>query len=160
MAADTNNLTADSKERFPFPREVRFNRSAHSAVPTLMDGCEDDFRFEKFGKTHLCFCRYVLSINQSYCAMDGTETLLEIPALLWGGNRSRWLSESNILYDCKRLHAAKKECVGSQRIFWVLEEEFWCLTRTYFSTLCGVDRLCMLHTDIMCSQHRRQFWGL
>ena len=36
MAADTNILTADSKERFPFPREVRFKRSAHSAVPTLL----------------------------------------------------------------------------------------------------------------------------
>ena len=26
MAADINILTANSKERFPFPREVRFNR--------------------------------------------------------------------------------------------------------------------------------------
>ena len=28
MAADTNILTADLKERFPFPREVRFQGGA------------------------------------------------------------------------------------------------------------------------------------
>ena len=37
MVADINTLTADSKERFPFPREVRFNRSAHSAVQKMYD---------------------------------------------------------------------------------------------------------------------------
>ena len=68
--------------------------------------------------------------------------------------------ESNTWNDCKRLHAAKKECVGSQRIFWLLEEEFRCLTRADLSTLCGVDRLSMLRTDTVCSQHRCQFWGL
>ena len=55
MGAGINILTADSKERFPFPREVRFNRSVHSAVPTLMNGWEDDFRIGKVGKTHLFF---------------------------------------------------------------------------------------------------------
>ena len=30
MAADTNILTADSKERFPFPREVRFSKGGAS----------------------------------------------------------------------------------------------------------------------------------
>ena len=44
MAADTNILTADSKERFPFPREVRFNRYAHSAVPSLVDWSFQDSR--------------------------------------------------------------------------------------------------------------------
>ena len=46
MAADTNILTADLKERFPFPREVRFNRSAHSAVPTWIIECLVDWRIE------------------------------------------------------------------------------------------------------------------
>ena len=32
-----------------------FNRSAHSAVPTLMNGWEDDFRIGKVSKTHLFF---------------------------------------------------------------------------------------------------------
>ena len=80
--------------------------------------------------------------------LDGTETLLEIPAFFVGWQRISFIIESKTLYDCKRLHAAKKECVGSQRIFWVLEEIFWCLRTTYSSTLCGVDRLCMLHTDL------------
>ena len=44
MAADTNILTADLKERFPFPREVRFNRYAHSAVPSLVDRGFQDIR--------------------------------------------------------------------------------------------------------------------
>ena len=47
MAADINIFTADSKLRFPFPREVRFKRSAHSAVPTLvawMLGVLEDLR--------------------------------------------------------------------------------------------------------------------
>ena len=65
--------------------------------------------------------------------------------------------ESKTLYDCKRLHAAKKECVGSQRAFLTLEEEFRCLRRKDFSTLCGVDGLCMVHEDIVCSYHGRQF---
>ena len=45
MTADINIFTADSKLRFPFPREVRFKRSAHSAVPTsvvwMFGGLED-----------------------------------------------------------------------------------------------------------------------
>ena len=45
MTAAINIFTADSKLRFPFPREVRFKRSAHSAVPTLvawmLGGLED-----------------------------------------------------------------------------------------------------------------------
>ena len=79
---------------------------------------------------------------------------------LVGWQQISLIIESKTLYDCKRLHAAQKECVGSQCIFWVLEEEFWCLTRTDFRTLYGVDRLCMLHTDIMYFQHRRQLLGL
>ena len=33
MAADTNILTADLKERFPFPRDVRFNRQGPLGGP-------------------------------------------------------------------------------------------------------------------------------
>ena len=44
MAADINILTPDSKLRFPFPREVRFNRYAHSAVPSLVDWSFQDSR--------------------------------------------------------------------------------------------------------------------
>ena len=67
MTAAINIFTADFKLRFPFPREVRsntpaplsgygeFNRSAHPAVPILMNGWEDDFRIGKFGKTPTFF---------------------------------------------------------------------------------------------------------
>ena len=64
-------------------------KQMHSAVPTLMNGWEDYFRDGKLGKTNLFFCRCVLFISQNYRALDGTETMLEIPALLLGGNRSR-----------------------------------------------------------------------
>ena len=44
MTAAINIFTADSKLRFPFPREVRFNRYAHSAVPSLVDWSFQDSR--------------------------------------------------------------------------------------------------------------------
>ena len=44
MAAGINIFTADSKLRFPFPREVRFNRYAHSALPSLVDWSFQDSR--------------------------------------------------------------------------------------------------------------------
>ena len=45
MTADINIFTADSKLRFPFPREVRFNRYAQTAVPILVDWSFQDARF-------------------------------------------------------------------------------------------------------------------
>ena len=48
----------------------------------------------------------------------------------WDTNTFVWwqqislIIESKTLYGFKRLHDGKKECVGSRRIFWVLEEEF------------------------------------
>ena len=48
-----------------------------------MNGWEGYFRDGKFGKTNLFFGRCVLFISQNYRALDGTETVLEIPALCW-----------------------------------------------------------------------------
>ena len=124
-----------------------------------MNGWEDYFRDGKFGKTNLFFVgMFCSSARITVLWMERKQCLRYQHFVGW--QQISLIIESKTLYDCKRLHAAQKECVGSQCIFWVLEEEFWCLTRTDFRTLCGVDRLCMLHTDIMSSQHRRQFWGL
>ena len=65
------------------------------------------------------FGRYGLPISKNYCALDGTETLLEIPTLLLGGNRSSWLSKA-------RLCTASRDCTMERRSVWAVSAFLEC----------------------------------
>ena len=151
MTADINIFTADSKLRFPFPREVRFNRSAHSAVPTSMNGWEDDFRIGKFGSKHLFVVWYVLSISKNYCVPDGTETLLEIWELLLGGNRSRWLSKVKLCTTVRDCTLQRKSVCGQSAHNLIIGGRISMSHKNSISMLCwqimyATHRQCVLST--------------
>ena len=88
-----------------------------------MNGWEDDFRIGKVSKAHLFFVGMICpSARMTARWMERKQCLRYQHFVGW--QQISLIIESKTLYDFKRLHDGKKECVGSQRIFWVLEEEF------------------------------------
>ena len=153
MAADTSILTAYSKERFPLPREVRFNRFAHSAVPTLMNGREDDFRIRKSGR-HIYFLTVCFVCQQELLRSGWSGNTAWDTSTFVGWQQISLIIESKTLYDCKRLHAAKKECVGSQRILEYWRRNFDA-SREQISVLYVVWQIMYAtHSDFMSHRYR------
>ena len=129
-----------------------------------MNGWEDYFRDGKFGKTNLFFVgMFCSSARITVLWMERKQCLRYQHFVGW--QQISLIIKSKTLYDCKRLHAAQKECVGSQCIFWVLEEELFDVSQEQISVLCVVltdyvcytQTLCLLNIDDNFEDCRRRF---
>ena len=73
---------------------------------------------------HLCFLSLWFAHQQELLRAGWNGNTAWDTNTFVGWQQISLIIESKTLYGFKRLHDGKKDCVGGQRIFWVLEEEF------------------------------------